>query len=251
MERYTSQEYWESYYSKTSAQAQNIKRIVGSYDPIWDFAVKQVKRKPENIIEIGCYPARYLAYLASKYELKAYGIDFNSDLNKIKESFDSFDIDDYQIYQEDFLNFDPQKKFDVVVSLGFIEHFSNFDQVLDKHVPLLSEDGVLILTVPNLRNLRKIFGYVFDYRNLKAHNLRAMRMKVFKDFAYRNNLEIKKLMYEGGFQYGVHQKLSLVQRILYKPVRLFFKKINPVLARHPSSLYSGSIVGVFTPKNTA
>jgi hypothetical protein len=123
--------------------------------------------------------------------------------------------------------------------------------VLDLHLHYLADDGVMIVQVPNKLYFRKIFGYLFDYPNLKAHNLKALHKQVFIDFAARNNMDIKMLEYVGGFPYGLHQKINLLQRIFYFPLRIFFKKINPYLAKRPSKYYSTSLYTVMTRKRLA
>jgi SAM-dependent methyltransferase len=140
------------------------------------------------------------------------------------------------------------KKYDIVFSNGFIEHFEQFDNVLDKHVNYLKDGGTLLVMVPNKRWFRKWYGYLVDYKNLKAHNLKSMKKSVFIDFGKRNDLELLNLEYFGGFQYSLHHNPNLIQKIIYKLVKLFFTQINPYIKSHPTKYFSSVLIAVYKKK---
>ena len=118
--------------------------------------------------------------------------------------------------------------------------------ILDKHVNLLKPGGKLLVMIPNKRYLRKFYGYLCDYENLKAHNLKCMSKYAFREFSKRNNLKIIRLQYFGGFPFQVHQKLNLFQKCIYKSVRIVFKfYINPYLEKSPSKYLSANLIGIF------
>lgn len=242
----TSKKYWQDYYQASSEDRQLITTICGAYDFYWDMMVKSCHQPPQSVLEIGAFPGRYLGYVASRYKLKATGLDFNPDAEKVKRSMVAMGVPDFNYICSDFLLHTPTQKFDVVFSNGFIEHFSNYDEVLDKHVAYLNDGGSLLVMIPNKRYLRKVYGYLLDYENLKAHNLKCMNLKMFKTFAERNQLTTRYLSYHGGFAYKVHQPLSLWQKVLYKPIRFVSRKLQTILSAHPSKWYSGTIIAVFT-----
>jgi SAM-dependent methyltransferase len=237
--------YWENYYSTSQVDADHIRRICGVYDAYWNRLVAACAYRPRSIIEIGAYPGRYLAYLAARYDLHAVALDYNADRSKIELAFAATGVKDYEILQADFLAYEPSKQYDLVLSNGFIEHFENYDEVLDRHCGYLAPGGAMLVMVPNKRYLRRWYGYLVDRANLKAHNLKAMRPEVFKDFAERNGLQIESLGYYGGFQCGVHQPLNLAQRIICRIFRMVFKAINPWIQNHPNRFLSSTIIAVF------
>jgi len=241
----TSKKYWEDYYGQSNTERAEITRICSRYDDFFDILVAACVQPPKTIIEIGAYPGRFLAYLSSKYSLEATALDFNSDTKKITDSFTSMGGVLKEIVQADFLQNEPKLTYDLVLSNGFIEHFTNFNEVLDRHVRYVNPGGAMLIMVPNKRYLRKWYGLLVDRANLEVHNLKCMELKVFSDFTRRNNLVIKHLSYYGGFAYRVHQKLNLVQKVIYKIIRKVSIKINPFLEVHPHALYSGTIVGIF------
>ncbi|WP_400077978.1 SAM-dependent methyltransferase [Winogradskyella sp. R77965] len=249
-EKLTTQDYWEKYYRRDHANRNHIINVCSEYDLFWDkFILPDSNSK--TIIEIGGYPARFLAYLSNKYKLKPTSLDFNSDKSQIERTFGIMGVNDYNIIQADFTKYNSKQKYDYLISLGFIEHFENFDEILDRHVPFVKAGGKILVMIPNKRYLRKYYGWLCDYENLKAHNLKCMNLNVFKDFAKRNHLKTDVLQYHGGFAYSVHQKLNFFQKFIYKVTRIIFKyKLNSYIEKHPTKYFSSSIIGIFEkPKN--
>ena len=245
----TTQEYWENYYNKNYGNKNHIVSVCSYYDAFWDQIFGE-DSSGKTIIEIGGFPGRYLAYLASKYNLVPTCLDYNSDTTQIEATFKVMGVTDYTIIQEDFTEYSSMEQYDFVISNGFIEHFEDFNTILDNHVSYLKDDGKLFIMIPNKRYLRRIYGYLCDYRNLKAHNLDSMRFKVFRNFAKKHYLKTKVLQYYGGFPYAVHQKLNAFQNLLYKITYKVFKFLNPFLKKYPSKFYSASIISIFEKSKT-
>ena len=107
---------------------------------------------------------------------------------------------DGKIKQNDIFNLSSDKKFDLVLSCGFIEHFAGnkLDEVLKKHVDLLEKNGRLFLSVPNFRYLNFLFTFFFRKDMLDHHNLKIMQKSFFVDFAKKNDLTVEYLGYFGG-----------------------------------------------------
>ncbi|SHH39011.1 SAM-dependent methyltransferase [Winogradskyella jejuensis] len=241
----TTKEYWETYYKAQHTDRSHIVKVCSFYNQFWDKLVEK-KNTNKSLIEIGGYPGRYLAYLASEYGVKTTCLDYNSNVSQIEDAFKTMGVEDYNIINADFTTHEPEELYDYVVSNGFIEHFENFDEILDLHCKYLKPGGKMLIMVPNKKYLRQVYGYLCDYENLKLHNLKCMKQSVFRDFANRNNLITNTLQYYGGFPFSVHQKLNLFQKIIYKGVRFIFKGgVNNYLIKHPSKYFSATLIGVF------
>ncbi len=249
MQTLTSKKYWENYYSTSQTGENEIIKICSVYDNLFEKLIASCSYPPMTIIEIGAYPGRFLAYLSAKYSLEATALDYNPDKNKILESFSSTGGLLKEIIQADFIHYEPLQNYDLILSNGFIEHFLNYDEILDRHVRFMNKGGAMLIIIPNKRYLRKWYGFLVDRENLKAHNLKCMKLKVFREFARRNGLLIKYLSYYGGFAYKVHQELNLFQKIVYKIIRAIALILKPFIESHPNSFWSGSIVGIFQKPN--
>ena len=242
----TSKQYWEKYYVKRYTESNQIKTICGAYDDIWDkFILSMDNAHKKNIIEIGAFPGRYISYLSNKYNLIPTALDYNSNTNIIKKSFTVMGVKRHNIICKDFTTLNIDTRFDYVFSIGFIEHFLNYEKIMDNHLKLMKPGGRLLIMIPNKRGLRRLYGYLCDYENLKKHNLKCMDRNIFYSFAKKNNLKIIFNEYVGGFQYSVHQKINFVQKIIYKFARLCALLFYRYIKKNPHWLYSASLVAIF------
>lgn len=247
-DKLTSQEYWESYYGKHHANKNRIISVCSYYNTFWEEFFGSSSNS-KTLIEIGGFPGRYLAYLADKFKVKPTCLDYNSDATHVQEVFRTMNVTDYEILQKDFTTFKTPTTYDYVISNGFIEHFEQFNTILDLHVDYMKSDGSLLIMIPNMRGYIRFYKYLVDYKNLKIHNLKCMHLEVFKNFAERQNLHIRHLGYYGGFPLGVHQKLNIFQKLIFKVHRLIFKFVlNQYLMKHPSRFFSSSIIAIFDKK---
>ena len=243
---YTDKKYWQKYYQNTNVDKKQIIAICSKYDKYWDMLFRVCKHKPKTILEMGAYPGRFIAYVASKYSLKPTALDFNPDSKKIEKSFKEMGINKYNIIQEDLISVTTEKKFDLIISMGFIEHFKDYKTILNKHASMLAKGGAILIIIPNKRGFRKLYGLICDRKNLDTHNLKCMNKKTFHDFSFNNKLKMDYLQYFGGFQYSVHQKLNKLQLCIYYLVRFASIKLKPYIEKHPSWLYSSGIIGIFS-----
>ncbi|MDH7506387.1 MAG: class I SAM-dependent methyltransferase [Candidatus Thermoplasmatota archaeon] len=106
--------------------------------------------KKYTILEIGCGGSSYLPYLQKRYKnLKIFGLDKSmegckSTLFSLKKDTLLGGIVCGDIFKSPFCN-----KFDIVFSVGLIEHFDEPKLVIEKHLELLKPGGLLICIIPN------------------------------------------------------------------------------------------------------
>jgi 2-polyprenyl-3-methyl-5-hydroxy-6-metoxy-1,4-benzoquinol methylase len=241
----TDQSYWSNYYGRHRQPSPNSESIIAAgsrLDNCWDETIKAAGT-PKTIWEIGCYPGRYVA---ARHGMRALGLDFNDDTETVERNLAAMGVTDFKAIQADFFSYIPEEKADVVISLGFVEHFQDLDDVLDRHLNYLSDSGALFVIVPNMRGLIYPYKLLVDRANMNIHNLEAMKLSVYRRFAERNNLKIKFLRYKGGFPACVHQSLNLCQKLIHWPVIALARRARPLLERYPRALYSSEIVALFT-----
>jgi len=238
----TSKKYWQDYYEASAEDRESIIKVCGHYDSFWEMLIRSSSAPAKSILEVGAFPGRYMAYLASRYNLQATGLDFNPDEDKFKRSMHALGVTDFQYICADFLQHTPTQQFDLVISNGFIEHFTNYDEVLDKHAAYLKKGGAMLVMIPNKRFLRSLYGNLVDRKNQQAHNLKSMKLSVFKDFALRNNLTIDYLDYIGGFPFKVHAQLNFFQKVIYHGVRFLSLRFQSVIKKYPGRWWSSTII---------
>ena len=123
-------------------------------------------------------------------------------------------------------------KFDFVCSFGFVEHFDNFDEVIINHAQLLNSGGELLITTPNFKGWMQYLPHlIFDYANLKKHNLKSMSPNKWKEILEKNNFEVKYYGFFGGYEFWVDFDaprsflsricLNITQRIIHQFQKAF------------------------------
>lgn len=155
-----------------------------------------------NVIEIGSFPGPFLAAFGD-LGFTLNGIDFHPKNKTDLPAWllaQGFKTGDFQTV--DFFEFVTEKKYDVVASFGFIEHFKNYEEVIMKHATMVNENGYLIITTPNFRGwLQHWLHKTFDLRNLQLHNIESMQPAVWARILRANGFEIIFHGYLGGFQF--------------------------------------------------
>jgi 2-polyprenyl-3-methyl-5-hydroxy-6-metoxy-1,4-benzoquinol methylase len=144
-----------------------------------------------SCFEIGCYPVLFLIYVCKRFGYTANGIDWIPLLRThTREFLRRNGVQTGELYCEDFERFECTKQFDLVYSLGFIEHFWNLEEVIQKHISLVKPGGMLFLSCPNFRGLQHVFHRIFDAENLKAHVLPTMDLGRWRRILERNGMEV-------------------------------------------------------------
>lgn len=161
----------------------------------------------KTILEIGCFPGRYLIHFG-KRGMKLNGLDLTPHLIRLPDWLAERNVKYGEFYQTDVLNFDSKNKFDVVCSFGFIEHFTNFQEIIEKHIELNSINGTIIITTPNFRGFQFLLHRLFDGANLQRHNTKAMNPDKWAALLEKAGYEIIYKGYFGKYAFWYDSELS-------------------------------------------
>lgn len=128
-----------------------------------------------EVLEIGCAPGRWLAFFAREFGLAVAGIELTPDgVAATRRNMEMLGVAHADIREADFLSAAPSPTYDVVVSLGFVEHFTDVDAVIALHAAWLRPGGRLIIGVPNFRGVHGWLQQWLDPEILVHHNLEIM-----------------------------------------------------------------------------
>lgn len=154
----------------------------------------------KRCLEVGCYPGRYSAVMGHLgYEVN--GIDLTPGVNdKLPLWLREQGCITGSFLREDFQSYKTKELFDLVFSIGFIEHFVDWEVVLEKHADLVCSRGILVVTVPNFRGSiqRRLHNWLDD-KNLAGHNLDSMKPKRWAMLIEKRGFRIKHAGYTGRF----------------------------------------------------
>ena len=160
-----------------------------------------------SIFEIGCAPGRWLVWFHRTFGYAAFGCDLSRAAAETARANLAMSGVPGEIYTGDITKEGdlPDKQFDVVVSLGVIEHFSDPEPVVRRHVDFVKPGGMIILNVPNLAG--SVNHWLLRRARLQplidVHNLKTMQLETFHAMANRLKLEVRFIGHVGGFDPGL------------------------------------------------
>lgn len=130
----------------------------------------------KSIIEVGGFPGIFLTYFKLKYNSDLTLLDYYIDNEYIRqvEITNGIPQNSIKLINSDFFIFNSDLKYDFVFSNGFIEHFENTEDVIKRHVDLMSNNSQLLILLPNLKGLNGFVHKYFDNEVYKIHNLECM-----------------------------------------------------------------------------
>lgn len=202
-------------------------------------------------IEIGCYPGRYLSIFGN-HGVEVNGIDYLPEVSKIEALCKEKGYKTGEFYCLDFHKENIEGKFDCVYSLGFIEHFNDWESVFKKHFDLLSKDGILIIEAPNFSGwMQRIPRLIFDRENYFRHNTESMNLNQWVQLLKDNEFEILKADFIGGYTLWFERECgpieSLIRRSILFLLRMLKTTIYHKVNNHQS--FSGAL-GIIAKKRS-
>jgi len=196
----TEKKFWENYWS-------NLK-LPSVVDPRHSFdrcLARELERVTSGvkgeIFEVGCAPGKWIAHLAKVNGLIPSGIEYSSTgVDLTHENFKILKIQPGQIIAGDFFEVTPAQRFDIVMSLGFIEHFEDPLPIISQHLKWLKPGGLLILGVPNFTGITQFIQHHLDKTLLDKHNLRIMNIDYFRKTGEDLDLKVLEINFLGSFE---------------------------------------------------
>lgn len=167
-----NQEYWDKVYDHFPVDYNEEKVL---FKDLFD---KYIKKQGGSCFEIGCYPGNYLLYLCKHFDYTANGIDKTFYIEKrLIEKLKSNAVEVGEIIQGDFTIWGSDKRYDLVCSFGFIEHFFEYEAIIKKQLSMVNNGGIAIISCPNFTSIQGILHYILDNENYKRHHIQAMNLK--------------------------------------------------------------------------
>lgn len=240
--------YWEEKPENKGSKKPNLlfKEILKTFDRYLPHA------EGLTILEIGGGQGEYLLYLAQHFGYKAHSLDYSEIGNQqTLETFSTAGLP-VVLYERDlFADNSDIPKFDIVFSLGLIEHFDEPEKVIAKHLELLKPGGILLLGVPNFAGVYQLALKRLAPSVAETHNMKTMNLDNWKSF--EENLSLQKVFvgYIGGFEPISMKKMEVkntFNHIIYFLVRVLmvlFSFRMQFLRRFNSGCWSAYMIGVY------
>ncbi len=192
---------------------------------------KKVLPKNKSFIEIGSSIASWPYYFYKNFNYEISGVEFTEkgcDLARM--NLDKLKVKKFNIIKADF--FDKtflrkyNKKFDVVFSAGFIEHFNEPKAVVDKKTTLIKKGGYLITIIPNLKGIYYPLQKILKKSVLAKHNLNIMNLKKFSELFDKKQMQQIYCDYIGSFNFGLINSDKWILKLLYLSQLFLFSHLK-------------------------
>lgn len=211
----------------------------------------------ETVLEVGCAPAKWLIFYAERFNAEVSGIEYSEKGASLsRRNLASAGIEG-EVREADFFAVAPSP-YDIVLSIGFIEHFDDPVEVLKRQLRFVRPGGRLVVGVPNFRGLNGMLQRLAEPRYMALHNSAAMRPALYREFARSHRLEVLHLGYSGGFDPAIFRLNSgsrLSPRRLIPGVVTWLERrfrARPVADRLEHPLLSSYLLAVLrVPDETA
>lgn len=152
-----------------------------------------------RVVELGCAPGRWMVHYAERFDAEVEGVEYTEyGAEQTRANLEACGVDG-TVHHADFWEFEPERPYDLVISQGFIEHFTDVEAAFARHLALLAPEGRLALQVPNYQGVNRVLQRWCDPDWLALHNMDAMGDGLYRRLAERHGMELEAVSYFGGF----------------------------------------------------
>ena len=261
----TSREYWDRVYDGSG------RRKHAAINPQRDYFADELiavltphlpastSGRPVRFLEMGCGNSLWLPYFARQWGYAVSGIDYSEDGCELARANLRATGCDGEVYQRDFTRLSDEfaGAFDVVLSLGVVEHFHDTAGIVGIFARCLAPGGVLVTVIPNLaggmgRIVRWIDRAVYDLHVpltrealVAAHAIHGLKITeaAFLSFAQLGMVNVSNLRLArplGKLAYGLDLMHMYVRRLTgWRPQSPSWSSFLCVVARRPAASTPG------------
>lgn len=193
-----SQQFWEAdYLASVSLPARPDSRV--PFDR--ELAAALERHAPvgrgQCVLEVGCAPAKWLALYAERFGAQVSGIEYTAHgVELSRRNLLALGVPG-EVRHEDFFHAHVTPV-DLVLSLGFIEHFEDLEGAFARHVEFVAPGGAIVIGVPNYRGVLGAIQRLMNREHLDLHNLRAMVPALYTRLAAKHGLVVERQLYLDG-----------------------------------------------------
>lgn len=227
----TDRKFWSDYW-------ENKKNVIQKIEKQSAFSALFSKHITSNHIntalELGGFPGYISIALHKYYNVKqADLLDYFIHHQIIKDLCELNKVDQKHIktIEGDLFAEYENEKYDLVHSHGLIEHFEDTQQIINEHLKYLSNEGQLLITLPNFKGINGWFQKHFDKSNYEKHFIPCMEIKHLTIAC--NALALKNITvnYYGSFSMWLENMESKSKsfKLLFKLIWFVFKSFNKIV----------------------
>jgi SAM-dependent methyltransferase len=147
------------------------------------------------------------------------GLDYSeTGIAKQKKFFINHRIKGDSVCEDIFSYTYSENIFDLVYSLGVIEHYDDPTFLIEAHLRLAKPGGLVVIAIPNYSGKHLTLQSIFDSENLKIHNLNLMSKVALERCAPKAGISDLRVYPFGRFDPGLINLNNRLTSVVTKPL---------------------------------
>jgi SAM-dependent methyltransferase len=137
------------------------------------FLTATEQHKVTSILEVGCGNSVWLPHLANTTGAVVAGVDYSEQGCELARQNLAVGKVNGHIFCKDIFQSGPDEigQYDLVFSLGVVEHFTDLEGVLQVLLRFVKPGGMLLTEIPNMRSIHGLLSWVWQPDILRKHQL--------------------------------------------------------------------------------
>ena len=178
----------------------------------------------KSILEIGAANSFWLPYFSQKFNYEVYGLDYSEiGCQQARDNLKYWNVPGTILHRDLFDdNKDLINQFDVILSFGVVEHFTDPSTPLKQAYKFCKPGGIIITIIPNLIGF--VGGTLQKLISKEIYDLHVpMSPPQLRDYHNIAGFEVEEADYFGFFNLGVVNLTKfpdIITRILYRLLRI-------------------------------
>ncbi|WP_448506384.1 class I SAM-dependent methyltransferase [Immundisolibacter sp.] len=170
----TKKEYWDNSYASREEIADLELGWRNHTTFLWVKKIQEIGLDGKNVLEIGAGDSASLPYFAKKYPGSRFaGMDYSqAGCEMLAKRVAASGVSNVDIYQQDMFSMesDLHGKFDLVMSFGVVEHFTELSNALLAKRQYLKDQGYMFSLIPNMAGSIGSLTNLLNRKIYEVHN---------------------------------------------------------------------------------
>jgi 2-polyprenyl-3-methyl-5-hydroxy-6-metoxy-1,4-benzoquinol methylase len=161
------------------------------------------KHRPKSVLEVGCGNTHWLGYIQQRHGLKIAGLDYSEKGCDMARSNLARQGATGTIHCADMFTATPDDvgTYDMLYSLGVVEHFEDLEHVLANLARFLNPGGLMITEIPNLASFHGALDWVWQPELYYKH--KVIRKKELINAHEKAGITLSDAYYLGRFSMNI------------------------------------------------
>ena len=221
----TQEKYWSEVWSSARlelplADPERVEYLEQEYHRFFQGSLAV---RASSLLEVGCGSSKWMPYFARTFGYKVTGIDYSRiGCSQASELLRRAGVTGDVLYRDALAeNHDLLERFDIVISLGLVEHFADTSEITASLARFVRPGGLLISASPNLSGIVGWAQLIFNRPVYDGHL--PFTLQHPEEAHRRSGLVVQRAAYLGGLDFHQVNLLGTRGRVKWLASRLLMR----------------------------